>query len=198
MATLLISQTYFQTKSIVNDNVDWEMIKPILTTAQDIYLQDLLGTDLYIKLQADVDSLNNSSTPIPPNYKTLLDNYVQPYLNWKTVALLGTALKFRYMNKGVMEKSSDNSQPTSDQSLKFASQEWANYADSYGNKLVKYLIANYSLYPELATNDAINKIIPGDSGFDSPLWFPETRTFGLTNDTGDFRYREVNKDWWKY
>lgn len=198
MATLLISQTYFQAKSIVNDNVDWEMVKPILTTAQDLYLQETLGTDLYVKLQADVDALNTSSTPIPANYKNLLDNYVQPFLNWKTVSLLGNALKFRYMNKGVMEKNSDNSQPVSDQSLKFASQEWSNYADQYNQNLIKFLLANWSLFPELATNTTLEKSLPASNGFKSPLYFPEKPNFGLTNDTGDFRYRDVNKDWWKY
>ena len=45
--TLLISQATLQSKSIINDNVDWEMIKPVVEVVQDLYLQKLIGTDLF-------------------------------------------------------------------------------------------------------------------------------------------------------
>jgi uncharacterized protein YkvS len=117
MKTLLISQATLQSKSIINDNVDWEMIKPVVEVVQDLYLQKLIGTDLFKKLQTDVDNLINSSTPIPTNYKTLIDNYITDYLCWMIVAHSGDVIKYRYMNKGVMEKNSDNSSPISAEAL---------------------------------------------------------------------------------
>src|SRR5690606_24065829 len=142
MKTLLISQATLQSKSIINDNVDWEMIKPVVEVVQDLYLQKLIGTDLFKKLQTDVDNLINSSTPIHANYKTLIDNYITDYLCWMIVAHSGDVIKYRYMNKGVMEKNSDNSSPISAEALEGITKKWLNYAEQYGQNLIKYIENN--------------------------------------------------------
>jgi hypothetical protein len=87
MKALLISENNLKERSIINDNVDWQTIKPVVMVVQDIYLQKLIGTDLYQKLMSDViASLQTVPTPIPTNYKTLIDDYISDYLHWMIVA----------------------------------------------------------------------------------------------------------------
>ena len=185
MKTLLISQSTLQSKSIINDNVDWEMIKPVVEVVQDLYLQKLIGTDLFKKLQTDVDNLINSSTPIPTNYKILIDNYITDYLCWMIVAHSGDVIKYRYMNKGVMEKNSDNSSPISAEALEGITKKWLNYAEQYGQNLIKYIENNLTLYPEYSTNTG-HEDTPTGTAYDSPFIFP--------SQFHDFDIQQ--RDWW--
>ena len=183
--TLLISQSTLQSKSIINDNVDWEMIKPVVEVVQDLYLQKIIGTDLFVKLQTDVDNYITSSTPIPVNYKLLLDNYITDYLCWMVVAHSGNVIKYRYMNKGVMEKNSENSQPISDEQFTAITKTWLNYAEQYGEQLIKYINNNTTLYPEYTSNSGSDDT-PNGMAFDSPFIFPIQQ----------FNFEVEQKDYW--
>ena len=63
------------------------------------------------------------------------------------VAHSGDVIKYRYMNKGVMEKNSDNSSPISAEALEGITDKWLNYAEQYGQNLIKYIENNLTLYP---------------------------------------------------
>lgn|SRR5574343_1448253 len=183
--TILISETTLKEKSIINDNVDYEMLMPMIEVVQDLYLQKILGTDLFVKLCNDVDAYVTSSTPIPVNYKKLLDDYIADYLTWMLSAKSGVVLKFRFMNKGVMEKSSDNSQPISTDDLTSLSKEYENFAQQYGQNLIKYIENNLSLYPEYSTNTG-HEDTPTGMAYDSPFIFP-SQSFDTDIET---------RDWW--
>lgn len=194
MKALLISEDNLKKMTIINDNVDWQTIKPIVMLVQDLYLQKLLGTDLYQKLMNDViASLQPSPTPIPSNYKTLIDVYIADYLQWMIVAHAGTSIKYRYMNKGVMEKSSDNSSPISYDNLKAITDTWLNYAQEYGQILVKYINDNLTLYPEYLTNSGVFKNQPIKVAYDSPFVFSANidPSIGLS-EASSINYN----DWW--
>ena len=190
MATLLISQSYLQSKSVINDNADWEMIKPIIKTVQDLYLQDLLGTDLYVKLQTEVVAVT-----LGGNYKILVDDYIQDYLHWMIVAHISPVFKFRYMNKGIVENGGGDSSVTATADLKYITTQWLNYADKYGNNIVKYLAANSSLFPEYSTNNTEDKTNPQGTGFDSPFYFENDNVI-KPNDYYNKR-DNYKKQWWE-
>lgn len=194
MKALLISENNLKERSIINDNVDWQTIKPVVMVVQDIYLQKLIGTDLYQKLMNDViASLQPAPTPIPTNYKTLIDDYVSDYLHWMIVAHAGNAIKYRYMNKGVMEKNSENSSPVSPDTLKSITDTWLNYAEHYGQMLVQYIQQNVSLYPEYLTNSGVYKTQPIKVAFSSPFVFDSN----IDPSIGVSEASRINyNDWW--
>lgn len=199
---LLIGQTYFQQKSIINDNTDWQLIKPVVDTVQDLYLQKITGTNLYVALQNYVITYNNGiapSVPIPTNYKLLIDSYIIPYLHWSVVAHSVFPLKYRYMNKGIVEKNSDNSVPSNVEDVKMIVQQYLNYAEQYGENLVKFLIANMQNYPEYTTNSTLDKNFPERTGFDSPFVF-ENEIVTPIGDKRSFLYRgndlRQKSSWW--
>ena len=81
MATaLFISRTDLVKNSIIDGNVDTDKFIQFIKIAQQIDIQNLLGTDLYNKISQDIidDTLTG-------NYLTLVNTYVQPTLIWLVV-----------------------------------------------------------------------------------------------------------------
>jgi len=82
---LLISENILKTYGLINDNIDSCYLMPAMVLAQQIGLQELLGTKLLSKLQTLIKN-NDIELEANANYKTLLDSYCIPYLVWQTMA----------------------------------------------------------------------------------------------------------------
>ena len=82
---LFVSDTYVKKKSIISGNVDPDSMLQFIETAQDMHVQNYLGTELYKKLMllvsngTIVDAANS-------DYKGLLDDFIKPMLAWYTRA----------------------------------------------------------------------------------------------------------------
>ena len=96
--TLLINQKYLTDKSVINDNTDYNLLVPVIVVAQDLDIMPLLGSDLY---KVIIDAV--AAGTIAGDNKTLLDTYVQPCLLYFVMAKSPIILRFRYMNRGVVE-----------------------------------------------------------------------------------------------
>ena len=78
MATaLFINRTDLVKNSIIDGNVDTDKFIQFIKIAQQIDIQNLLGTDLYNKISADIVAGTLSG-----NYLSLVNTYVQPTLIW--------------------------------------------------------------------------------------------------------------------
>ena len=75
MAVLFVSEDTIKKSTTINGNVDVELLLPYIKVAQDIHIHQLLGTDLYDKIQADI-----TGDTLTGNYKTFTDDYIQPVL----------------------------------------------------------------------------------------------------------------------
>jgi len=76
---IFVSPKYIKQKSIVSGNVDPDKMIQFIETAQDIHVQNYLGSNLYIKLQnivddGTIDDLGNEA------YRTLLTDFIKPML----------------------------------------------------------------------------------------------------------------------
>jgi len=142
MDALFISQQYLKDKSLINDNTDWELLQPSIIMLQDLKLQQVLGTPLFDDLQSKINAgtLNSNET-------NLITKYIQKMLHWYIVMEATTILKYRYSNKGVVVKSSENSQPISESEMKTLKDDWRAVAEEYAELLTKYLVKNEGLFP---------------------------------------------------
>ena len=87
-----------------NGNVDNDKLLPRILIAQDIHIQNYLGTDLYNKIQADIVA----GTLADP-YLTLLNDYIKPMLlHWSMVEYLPYA-GVNISNGGIYTKNPENS-----------------------------------------------------------------------------------------
>lgn len=141
-----ISKTYLEEMSVINENTDWKILKPTIIMVQDIYLQKILGTPLYNDLKTKL--IADITLATYPNEKALIDNYISKALVWYIKMEATMEFKFRYMNKGVMVKNSDNSQPADTNDLKYLMDKWRVNAEMYAQLLTDYLIMNTQTFPK--------------------------------------------------
>lgn len=133
-----------------NGNLDTDKFIQYIKQAQDIHVQNYLGSKLYDKLQADVIANPSSLTG---NYLTLVNKYIKPVLcHWAMVDAL-PFLTYTINNKGVFKHTSENSESITKEELDFLVEKERDTAQYYTDRLVDYLTYNSpSMFPEYYTN----------------------------------------------
>ena len=149
----LISETTLKKRTVVNENVNAKYINPSIENAQEMGLQPLIGTMLYRKLctlvsQAQQDKEKGINDPANADYKLLLDEYVTPYLCNKTLADLQVALFAKIRNEGVVTSQDQQTQQLSKGECDFIREHYDSRANFYGKRMIDYLCANSTKYPE--------------------------------------------------
>jgi hypothetical protein len=140
---LLISEETLKTYSLVNDNIDGKYLLPAIQTAQDIDLETLIGKALLDKLCKLVETgeiVNNSK------YKTLLDDYITPYLVWQVMSNLQLGINYKLSNSGVITNDDERKSRLDYRNNQLLQEQYKHYADSYAIKLKDYLCSGD--YPE--------------------------------------------------
>lgn len=174
---LFVSSQYVKDNTSINDNLDSDILTPFITQAQKIYIEPILGTDLYKKLQSDV-----SGATVAGNYKILLDEYIQ---NTLAVWALHDSLPFinyKLTNKSVLTKDSDNSTAVGLEEIKFLQANIRNNAEYLSQRITDYLHANPTLFPEYFTNADIDDVRPNRTSYFSGVYLGNTGNdcdFGL-------------------
>lgn len=168
------SESYLKQHTFVDLNVDPKIVSTSILNAQDVYIQNAIGQNLYEKLQLLIQS-NSIYDPENVNYKTLLDTYIIPALmNW-TVVILYTRNDVHIKNRGVQTLSSDTSQPAEDTKLQMSLNSAKDLAEFYSQKIIIYLKDNLSLFPEYTTVETCNEIKPAQSAYFCGIQFPKRR-----------------------
>lgn len=155
----LISTQDLKDYTVINDNVDDSLLHNAIQEAQDITLQQLLGTKLYKKILALV---NNDEISLPANtqYKTLLDEYCIKVVLYSALHRAIPVIHYKIVNKGITTQTSENSQTTTISEMEFLMNRVKNDLEFYSNRLASYLLANIQLYPEYMSATKIDEIIP--------------------------------------
>lgn len=139
---LFIDEQTLKDYSIISDNVDFKQLRPEIITVQDLYIQDIVGSGIYNELKTQIQA--NTVTALN---QTLLNDYIQPCLMWRVMAESPLALSFKYANKGVVNKTGENSVMPSMADMANIIGKYQDRSESYAEKLVNYLIENDTLYP---------------------------------------------------
>tara|TARA_R100000541_G_scaffold390_2_gene3310 strand:- start:1336 stop:1827 length:492 start_codon:yes stop_codon:yes gene_type:complete len=152
---------YYKRNSVVNLNVDDELIHPQIIKAQNLNIERVLGTNLFDVLIAEV-----TSGAVSDRMVTLLEDYIQPALvEWVTYSGI-LYFNYKITNKAVVKKSSDNSEASSLNEVNFLRQSVRDDAEYYTDRLAKYLCANEVLYPEyIEGNINDDDIVPSKKSF---------------------------------
>lgn len=143
MKVLLISDDVLKSETIIGDNVGTEFIRPAIETSQDIYLQQLIGTMLLDKLYNDI-----TNNKLEEQYKTLLDDYITPYLKYKVLSEITIPLSYKYRNAGVVQTTNDNIQTTTLRDAQLVQNHYDLRSNFYAERMTSYLCANSDKFPE--------------------------------------------------
>lgn len=154
---LLTSTDYIKTYSNISDNIDDSYILPALLVAQRQYLEECLGTALVRKMQELVDS---ELIEIEDNakYKILLEDYVQEFLVFQSLVELAKIISFKFNNFGISRTDDEKMYNVSFDEVFRLSDHYQKKADYFMYRMQRFLIANYSDYPELLTYKSIEDL----------------------------------------
>jgi len=162
MATQIffISESYFKEHTPVNLNVEPQLVTMGISDAQFLHIQQILGSKLYKSIEAKVADGTISSDPTNINYKVLLDDYINPSLvQWALYECI-PYLKFKMMNKGVVNQNSDNSAQIDLEEMKFLQESIRNKAEFYTQRLSDHIIGNMSFFTEYTSANRIDDLLP--------------------------------------
>ena len=148
MATaLFIKREDLVRNSIIDGNVDYDKIIQFVKVAQEIDIQNLLGTDLYNRISADIIAGNLSG-----DYLSLVNTYIQPTLIWFAQMNYIPFSAYTIAKGGVYKHQAENSQSVDKNEVDYLVAKAREYANYYSTRLVNYLCFNSSLFPEYTSN----------------------------------------------
>jgi hypothetical protein len=148
MATVLfITRTDLVKNSIIDGNVDTDKFIQFIKVAQEIEIQNYLGTKLYDKIANDI-----STSSLTGNYLTLVNDYVQPMLIWYAQAEYIPYAAYQIKNGGVFKHTSENAETVGKVEVDFLVQKARNTAEYYTQRFLDYICNNSGLFPEYNQN----------------------------------------------
>lgn len=139
-----ISETYLKNNSPLGANVDIKEIYPFAKTAEDINIQEAIGTALFDRL---IEGLTASPNDITAN-ETILLKKIRSAMVWWTCYEAMPFLWVKLRNIGLVKQSGDNLETLSDAELEKLENRIKNKATFYTNRLKDYLCENSNLFSE--------------------------------------------------
>lgn len=166
MSNLIISENYLKEYSVVNKNVDMAILTPCIQDAQDLYIEDLLGTKLYNQILSEI-----GSNTVTTDNQTLIDNYVAKCLISYSLVEAIPKMHFRFVNKGIKVMTDPNSESADLQAVKYLVDKEKNNAEAWAERTTKFLKRYAStLYPLYYQNGYIDEKQPNGQNFTTGIY----------------------------
>jgi hypothetical protein len=174
---LLINEELLKKYTPLTDAVDPNLIRPCIYVAQDMYLQNFLGTNLTNKLKDDV-----ANGTLEDQYETLLNDYVIKLLIWWVMVELYPSLLYKHDNGNLVSRQSEDTTPVTKGEMESLKEKARENARFYTKRMVDYLRFNTNLFPEY-TNNTDNNI------------FPDMNPYGKSNFLISDSYKTQRQRW---
>ena len=160
---LFISRDDIIKFTVLNGNIDTDKFIQFIKIAQDIHIQNYLGTRLFNRLNDDI--VNDDLTQ---PYSDLLSTYIKPMLiHWAMVEFLPYAA-YTVANKGVFKHNSENSSNVEKNEIDFLIAKERDVAQSYTNRFIDFMCFNQVDFPEYNANS--NADVFPDKSADFTSW----------------------------
>ena len=147
MKALFITTDDLRRKSIIGGAVDADKFIQFIEVAQDIHIQNYLGTKLYNKISTLIvnDTIDDAGNAV---YKTLLNDYLTPMLIWFAQSDYYMFASYQVSNGGVFRHRSESSETPSMQEIKSLVDSSRDKAEFYVRRFLDYMDNNNNSYPE--------------------------------------------------
>jgi hypothetical protein len=165
-----VSVTYLKDNTPLNENLDDKLLKSSIKEAQEIYIRDVIGSGIYDELQ---DQAYNGT--LTGDNTTLLDSYIAPCLKYYTLTESMLPMTFKFMNKSVASRNSENATAITPQELSLIEQRYRDKAEYYAERLRDFLKENPTIYPNyLNPGTGFDVIRPKNTAFFGGMYLPGT------------------------
>lgn len=139
---LLVSEQRLKQWTQLDDNVRVNEITPFIIQAQDIYLQSTLGTLFYTHIKEGI-----IANTLDADEKNLLNEYIGPTLMQYALYLMLPSIKYKIVNQGILNGTTEETAPTTLDELKFIRQSTLDTAEFYNKRLIEFFQDNPTLFP---------------------------------------------------
>lgn len=136
----IISIEQMKELTSISENVDVELLRPFLFTAQEMYIRPLLGDSM-------MDDLVNDAQSGGTKYEFLIENYLYFPLAYATWHSAAPFLHYKTQKKGVVKQYSENSDNVTVEEFGIYAQRIENLMTYYLDRAKDYLEENEDSYP---------------------------------------------------
>jgi len=163
-----ISTTFLKEHSTLSRNIDDDILIPYIYRAQDINLQQILGTTFYDRLKDGIINNNLNS-----DEENLIRDYIQNMIVEWTIYYALPNINFKYTNKSVTQDSSEFGQSSTLDDVKYLRQNVRDMAEFYSKRLNKYLCDyGQQLFPEYASPDSKENLRKKSRSYFNGIYIP--------------------------
>jgi len=156
---------YLKDNSPIAGNIDIKDIFPYAKTAQDVHIQEVLGTQLYDRL---MDSLNDSPKNTTDDEVILL-KLCRSALVWYTCYDAIPFIWIKLRNVGMVKQTAESSQSVDKSEMNTIREECNTKATFYMNRIKDYLCENSGLYSQYNTGCWGCKDLPPNNSRDNSI-----------------------------
>lgn len=142
-----ISEKYLKEQTPISGNVDVADLLPFVDVAQEIDIQEVIGSKLYKVLMAAV-----AGSSVSADEADLL-NLIRPMQAYYTLFRAIPFLQAKVRNKGVLAGEAEAAKTVDVDQLKWLRNEAKNLGEFYAKRLQDYLCENGKLFPAYAQPD---------------------------------------------
>ncbi len=161
MATaLFITPTDLKRNSLIDGNVDVDKFIQFIKIAQQIHIQNYLGTALYDRISNDI-----IAGTLTGDYLFLVNEYIKDMLiHFAMVDYLPFAA-YQVANGGVFKHISENSESVTKNEVDTLIDKHRNFAQFYTRRFIDYICFNNNLFPEYNENQNADMYPDTDANF---------------------------------
>tara|TARA_R110000751_G_scaffold4073_4_gene18979 strand:+ start:1903 stop:2415 length:513 start_codon:yes stop_codon:yes gene_type:complete len=152
MATaLFINRTDLVRNSIIDGNVDTDKYIQFIKLAQEIHIQNYMGTELYNQISTmvgdgTIDDVGNAK------FKTLLNDYISPMLIWFAQVDYIPFAAYQIKNGGIFKHTSETAETVSKNEVDYLVEKARTNAEWYSRRFIDYMSFNQSDFPKYTSN----------------------------------------------
>jgi hypothetical protein len=136
----LISVNDVKENTVVESNVDEKVIINSILEVQDLELQSLIGIVTLNRLKSEVEqTIVQSGYTLSVVDKTLLEDYIKPFVVYGTLVAAFVPIHYKFTNKGIQKKNDSNSQLADSKELEHLRSHYTVRFESYKKLLIEYV-----------------------------------------------------------
>jgi len=139
---LLVSEQRMKQWTSLDNNIRIDVLTPSIIQAQDQFIQDSVGTPFYRRLKEGV-----VANDLNANEEMFLKDYIGPTLIQYALYLLLPSLKYKMVEKGILNGTSEETQPTSLDEMKYLREGALDTAQFYNKRMLEFLQDNPNMFP---------------------------------------------------
>ncbi len=171
---LLVSEQRMKQWTNLDNNIRIDVLTPSILNAQEIYIQDSLGTKFFVRLKEGV-----RDNDLTVSEEAFLKDYVGPSLMQYALYLLLPNLKYKFVEKGILNGTSEETAQTSLDELQYLRASTLETAQFYDERMRDFLKQNPNEFQQWKTWDGNGMPRNARSAYFSGLQTDIPRKHGL-------------------